>query len=469
MRKRMSLPDSPPGGPVVYARAMNTAAALPVARFETLAGWLRHCEHLHGQEIDLTLDRVLEVKRRVGLSFNMPVISVAGTNGKGSTCAMLESMARAAGLKVGLYSKPHLLHFEERCRIEGATVAPEALLPHFEAIERARGDVSLSFFEYTTLAIMRLLSCSDLDLVILEVGLGGRLDAVNAIDADCAVITGIDIDHTEFLGSTREAIGFEKAGIMRCGRPVIIGDADPPASVLRHAHDIGALPRCRGRDFDLVRQPDTWTWRGWAGERSGLPRPALQGDCQFDNAATAIAALQALGLRLDGASAAVQTGLRTVRLAGRFEVFAGDPMLVLDVAHNVQSVRSLAANLAAQPHPGRTAAVFGCMHDKDVAALLPLIEPQVDIWHLTDLPLPRAEKADVLARLLAKGAGRPLAGRVFLHARPADALEAALGAGTSPVGRIVAFGSFYTVGGVMAAQVFRTRWPAPGGATSRPA
>ena len=457
---------------MVYARAMNTAAAaLHAARFETLAGWLRHCEHLHGQEIDLTLDRVLEVKRRVGLSFGVPVISVAGTNGKGSTCAMLESMARAAGLKVGLYSKPHLLHFEERCRLNGATVAAEALLPHFEAIERARGEVSLSFFEYTTLAIMRLLSCSDLDLVILEVGLGGRLDAVNAVDADCAVITGIDIDHTEFLGSTREAIGFEKAGIMRRGRPVVIGDVDPPASVLRHAHDIGALPRCRGRDFDLVRHADadSWAWRGWAGERVGLPRPALQGDCQFDNAATAIAALQALGLCNEGGDAALRAGLRNVRLAGRFEVFTGDPTLVLDVAHNVQSVRSLAANLAAQPHRGRTAAVFGCMHDKDVPALLPLIEPQVDVWHLTDLPLPRAEKADVLARLLARCASRPLAGRVFLHARPADALAAALAAEAAPVERIVAFGSFYTVGGVMAAPAFTSRWPAPGGATSRPA
>jgi dihydrofolate synthase/folylpolyglutamate synthase len=205
----------------------------------TLAGWLARCEQLHPTEIDMGLQRVEQVRARLGLSFNVPLVAVAGTNGKGSTCAMLESIALHAGYRVGLYSKPHLVHFEERCRVNGAMVSQVALLEHFKAVEAARGDISLTYFEFTTLAIARLLSLEPLDLVILEVGLGGRLDAVNVFDADCAVITSIDLDHTEFLGPDRESIGREKAGIMRSGRPVIVSDPLPPQSVLEQAAAVG--------------------------------------------------------------------------------------------------------------------------------------------------------------------------------------------------------------------------------------
>ena len=415
----------------------------------TLAQWLARCERLHPKDIDLGLDRVQQVKNRLDLVFTAPVVSVAGTNGKGSTCAMLEAIALRAGYRVGLYIKPHLVHFEERCRIGGQSVAAADLLPHFEAVEQARGELSLTYFEFTTLVIARLLSKAPLDLVILEVGLGGRLDAVNTIDADCAVITSIDIDHTEYLGTTREAIGFEKAGIMRAGRPVIVSDPVPPQSVIDHAERIGADLWQFGRDFNYSGDKQQWNWAGRHKRFNGLAYPALRGANQLLNAAGALAAFEALGARLPIAAQAVRSGLATVELAGRFQIVAGQPTLVLDVAHNPHAVATLAQNLDQMGFFPRTHAVFGAMRDKDLQAALLRMAPLVDHWYFTDLPSARAARADELAALhasLAPAGPGPVG--VSRHASPRDALQAAVDA-ADPADRIVVFGSFYTVGGVM--------------------
>jgi dihydrofolate synthase/folylpolyglutamate synthase len=246
-----------------------------------LREWLERCERLHPVTIDLGLERVQSVRSRLGLRFEVPVVTVAGTNGKGSTCALLESIALAAGYRVGVYTSPHLVSFEERCRIDGESVAGEALVPHFEAVEAARQDVSLTYFEFTTLAIARLMVQAPLDLVVLEVGLGGRLDAVNVFDADCAVITSIDLDHTELLGADRERIGFEKAGIMRAGRPAVVSDPVPPASVLRHASEIGAELLLLGRDYSFKGDRQQWAWAGRSTRFNGLAYPALRGANQL--------------------------------------------------------------------------------------------------------------------------------------------------------------------------------------------
>lgn len=417
----------------------------------TLDAWLARCARLHAKDIDLSLERVREVKQRLGLRFNVPVISVAGTNGKGSTCAMLEAIALAAGYRVGAYIKPHLVHFEERCRIGGQSVAANSLLEHFEAVEHARGGWALTSFEFTTLAIMRLLSQAALDLVILEVGLGGRFDAVNSVDADCTIITSIDIDHSEFLGNTREAIGFEKAGVMRPGKPVILSDPAPPASVLEHAAAIGADLRCIGRDFSYSGDAQQWNWVGRMQRFSGLAYPALRGANQLLNAAGALAALEAMRAVLPVPAQAVRTGLAQVQLAGRFQIVAGRPTLVLDVAHNPHAVAALAHSLERMGFHPRTHAVFGAMRDKDITAMLQRIAPLVDAWYFTDLATPRAARAMELESALRQmHAVQPRAAAVpgSCHCDPAHALQAALQA-CEPADRIVVFGSFHTVGGVL--------------------
>lgn len=423
----------------------------------TLEAWLAHCERLHPKTIDMTLERVRQVAQRLGLRFGSTVITVAGTNGKGSTCAMLEAMALQAGYRVGLYSKPHLVHFEERCRIGGEMVTADDLLPHFEAVDAARGELTLTYFEFTTLVILRLLSLAPLDLVILEVGLGGRLDAVNVIDADAVVITSIDIDHVEYLGPDRESIGREKAHVMRSGRPAIVSDPVPPKSVLDHGASIGADLWLVGRDFNHQGDRQQWGWSGRGRRYAGLAYPALRGANQLLNASGAIAAFEALRDRVPISAQAIRTGLALVELPGRFQIVPGQPTLVLDVAHNPQSVAALAINLDAMGFFPRTHAVFGAMQDKDLAAILARLGPLVDTWHFCDLDTPRAARAADLARLPRPATpGREVA--VSTHADPPSALRAALEA-ADPADRIVVFGSFYTVGGVLKAGLPRT--PAP--------
>jgi dihydrofolate synthase/folylpolyglutamate synthase len=414
---------------------------------KTLADWLAYCEQLHPKTIDMTLDRVHQVCERLGLSFSVPVVVVAGTNGKGSSCAMLEAIALAAGYRVGLYIKPHLVHFEERCRVNGESASAESLLPHFEAVEAARGALTLTWFEFTTLAILRALAQAPLDFVILEVGMGGRLDAVNAITADCTLITSIALDHTEFLGNDRESIGREKAGVMRPGRPVIVSDPQPPASLQARADALGADLRQLGRDFNFQGDQQQWGWRGQRTRFNSLAYPALRGANQLLNAAGVLAVFEALRDRLPVNAQAVRQGLAKVDLPGRFQIVPGQPALVLDVAHNPQSVAALALNLDHMGYFPQTHAVFGAMRDKDLGALLQHITPLVDHWHLTDLPTPRAAHAADLAALVQAASGTHKV-TITLHASPEAALRAAAAA-ADPADRIVVFGSFYTVGGVL--------------------
>ena len=408
---------------------------------------------MHPKTMDLSLERTAEVARRLDIRFSVPVITVAGTNGKGSTCAMLESIARNAGYRTGLYQKPELVHFEERCRLNGEPVAAQDLVPHFAAVEAARlagGDITLTQFEFSTLAIVRLLSQAEVDVIILEVGLGGRYDSVNAFDTDCAVITSIDLDHMEWLGPDRESIGLEKAQIMRPGKPCVVSDPMPPASVVKHGESIGADLWLVGRDFNHSGDRQQWGWAGRGRRYHGMSYPALRGANQLLNAAGAIAALEALRDRLPINAQAIRTGLALVELPGRFQVVPGQPALVLDVAHNPQAVAALALNLDAMGYFPRTHAVFGAMRDKDIPGLLAKLVPLVDVWHCCTLPTARAAGADELAALVrtavAGRAGEAVA--VHEHASPAAGLSAAA-ATADPADRIVVFGSFYTVGGVL--------------------
>ena len=416
----------------------------------TLSAWLAHCDSLQPASPDDSLERVTRVKERLALKFDAPVIAVAGTNGKGSTCALLESIALQAGYRVGLYQKPELVHFEERCRVAGKAVQAQALLPHFEAVEQARGDVLLNRFEFTTLVIARALSQLPLDVVILEVGIGGRYDAVNAFDADCAVLTSIDLDHMAILGPDRESIGLHKAHIMRAGRPAVVSDPLPPASVVDHAQLIGADLWLVGRDFRHQGDRQQWSWSGRHRRYNALAFPALRGANQLLNASGVLAVFEALEDRLPITAQAVRQGLALVDLPGRFQIVPGQPTLVLDVAHNAQAVAALAHNLDQMGFAPQTHAVLGAMRDKALPDILKRMAPLVDHWHLCNLPTPRAATAQELAaELQALESVKVPAGRsIHCHESPAEALVAAR-RGADPADRIVVFGSFYTVGGVL--------------------
>ena len=414
---------------------------------KTLQEWLDHCERLHPVAIDMGLDRVRAVAERLELRFDGPVITVAGTNGKGSTCAMLEAILLQAGYRTGVYTSPHLVHFEERCRLSGQSASAEVLAEAFAAVEAARGDVSLTYFEFSTLAILWLLSRAGLDAVILEVGLGGRLDAVNVVDADCAVITSIDLDHMAILGKDRETIGREKAGIMRTGRPVVVSDPVPPQSVVDQAEALGADLWRFGCDFNFSGDKQQWSWAGRGRRYSGMAYPALRGANQLVNASGVLAALDALRARIPVTAQAVRNGLAMVELPGRFQIVPGEPVLVLDVAHNPHSVAALAENLDAMGFYPTTHAVFGAMADKDLLPMLQRVNPLIDRWYFTDLPLPRAASAaDLQQAWQAQNSRQDVASSV--HADPQSALQAAVSA-ADPADRIVVFGSFYTVGGVL--------------------
>ena len=419
--------------------------------FTTLPDWLAYCEQLHPKSIDLGLERVQAVAQRMQIRFGCPVITVAGTNGKGSTCAMLESVLLQAGYRTGVYTSPHLVRFEERLRLNGEAVDASNLIASFAAVERARGqndsEVSLTYFEFSTLAILDVMARSSLDVVILEVGLGGRLDAVNIIDTDCAIITSIDLDHTELLGPDRETIGLEKAGIMRTGRPVVVSDPVPPQSVLDHALEIGADLWRVGRDFNVAGDQQQWGWAGRGRRYSGLAYPALRGANQLVNAAGVLAALTALRERLPVTAQAVRNGLAFVELPGRFQLIPGQPAMVLDVAHNPHSVAALTANLDAMGYFPTTHAVFGAMADKDLAPMLARINPLIDRWYFTDLPTDRAARGAALqSQWEAQNTRKNASAQAF--ADPMAALQAAMAA-ADPADRIVVFGSFYTVGGVL--------------------
>ncbi|WP_460730885.1 bifunctional tetrahydrofolate synthase/dihydrofolate synthase [Lysobacter rhizosphaerae] len=431
---------------------------------QTLSDWLDYIERQHPKTIDMGLDRVRVVASRLRLKKPAKkVITVGGTNGKGSTVAFIEAIARAAGWKVGAYTSPHLLAYNERVRIDGADAGDADLVAAFEAIEAARGDTLLTYFEYGTLAALWLFERSRLDLAILEVGLGGRLDATNLVDPDVAVITTVDLDHQDYLGDDREVIGFEKAGIARAWKPLVLGDDDPPASVLRHAYAIGASAIRAGCDFffdtpgghgnrftptDAVL-PDAgrWTWReiGCAFE---LPLPRLAAPVQLRNAATAIAAMRALGKKLP--AAVIAEGVANAHVAGRLQRFErGGVEVVVDVGHNPQAARELAAWLAAEPAAGQTIAVFAALGDKDLRGVADALASHIDRWHLAGLAEqgPRGLDVDAFAQRL-DGAAAASGQR---HASVTAALAAAL-AQAGQGDRILVFGSFHTAAAALREQ-----------------
>ena len=422
----------------------------------TLDDWLSRIEGLHPKGIELGLERVGEVARRLRLALPGTKIVVAGTNGKGSTCAMLESILLAAGYRVGCYTSPHLLRFNERARLDGEPASDEALVEQFEAVEAARGDTRLSYFEFTTLAILRLFQQAAPDALVLEIGLGGRLDAVNLVDADCAIVTCIDIDHAEYLGDTREKIGFEKAHVYRTGRPAICTDPVPPQSLVDHATEIGADLWRFGRDFNYSGDRQQWGYGGRGQRRNSLAYPALRGANQLLNASGVLAALESLRDRLPVSAQAVRQGFATVELPGRFQVLAGRPTVVLDVAHNPHAVAHLAANLDGMGFFPFTYAVFGMLGDKDIAGAIAHLRGRVDHWLCTDLPGPRGVRAHVLEQALrdagiVPGQGEDAERSITCFGSPREALAAAKGRADEN-DRILVLGSFLTVADVLASR-----------------
>jgi dihydrofolate synthase/folylpolyglutamate synthase len=411
----------------------------------SLAEWLDYVERIHPKSIQLGLERVAKVRDALGRSTPAAVFTVAGTNGKGSTCAILEAILLAAGYRVGLYTSPHLLRYNERVRLDGAPVDDDRLRAAFGVVEGARGDVALTYFEFGTLAAWEIFTSCPLDAVILEVGLGGRLDAVNAFDTDCALLTTVDLDHMDYLGTTRDSIGLEKSGVFRPGRPAIVADLDPPSSVLDRAAAIGADLQLIGRDFGFLQQGQQWLYWGRDGRRGGLAHPALRGARQLANAAAAMAALGALRARLPVGMQDVRMGLARVELPGRFQVLPGRPTVVLDVAHNPQAARVLAENLAAMGFYPETHAVFGMLKDKDIAGVCAALKNSFSSWSTADLAVPRGATAEALAGALEDNG---VEGDVFRFANPRDAYAAARKR-TGENDRIVVFGSFHTVADVM--------------------
>ena len=395
------------------------------------------------------LDRVADVRGRMDATFGCPVFIVTGTNGKGSTCALLESMLVAAGYRTGLYTSPHLTSYNERVRIDGTPAADEALVAAFNAVEDARGDVPLTYFEHGTLAAFWLFARADLAAAVLEVGLGGRLDAVNVVDADVAIVTSVDLDHMDYLGPTREDIGREKAGIFRAGRPVVCGEPNPPAALLAHARVLGAPLSLIGRDYGFTTGEGQWDYWGPGVRRHGLPHPALRGAIQLVNAATAITALDLLHDRLHVSAGALRTGLVSVELAGRFQVLPGRPTIVLDVAHNPHAARVFAAALGTMGFHPRTIAVFGMLADKDIGGVVAAMIPRVDRWHVATLPPPRGASAASVRDALAAAGVASADVRTFDDV--ASAYRAARGE-ADEADRIAVFGSFLTVAAALAAR-----------------
>ena len=430
---------------------------------KTLEGWLAHLEGLHpkGQAgIELGLDRIRLVKDVLGQTQHCPVIIVGGTNGKGSTCAYLENIIDRAGYKVGCYTSPHLLAYNERIRLNGRSVEDGLLCAAFARVESARqrtGDIVLTYFEFGTLAAWEVFAAEGVEAAILEVGLGGRLDAVNAYEPDVSIVTTVALDHMDWLGPDRESIGFEKAGIFRAGKPVLCADPQPPQTLLDHAAAIGADLRLIGRDFGFER-PSAETnenrlqWRWWcrSGEqliKRALAYPGLRGPTQLYNAAVALAALDALGNKLPVTMQAIRPGLIETELSGRFQVVPGKPAIVLDVGHNPQAIRVLADNLSSMGFFDQTYAVVGMLNDKDIVGALAPLKGKVDHWHVATLAGLRGTPAETLADII-RDSG--LGGEIVKHASPAEAMHAAKGRAAES-DRILAFGSFYTVAGALEA------------------
>lgn len=411
-------------------------------RFSSLQDWLDWQQALHPRDIDLGLDRVRAVLGRLGLARPAGcVLTIGGTNGKGSVVAYLDAILREAGYDVGTFTSPHLVRYNERIRIAGSCVTDEQLVEAFGLVDEARGDISLTYFEWNTLAAFCVLARAGLDAAVLEVGLGGRLDAVNVVDPDVAAIVSVGLDHQEWLGPTVEHIGREKAGIFRSDRPAIFGSRRVPLSVIDVASRLGAKLKRLGIDFDFVERPDGWDYVGVGSRRAELPLPAIAGAAQLANAATALAVLEAAEPALLVPDDCVRRGLAGTWIAGRFQVVEGSPEWILDVAHNADAARVLAESLAMRPCSGRTLAVCGILADKDVEAIAGCLAPAVAEWIAVGLPGPRAIDPAGLAGSLEAASGRPT--RVCRDV--AEGCAAARSAARRD-DRILVFGSFHTVG-----------------------
>lgn len=411
-------------------------------RFETLAQWLEWQTTFHSRAIDLGLERVRQVWNVLAAPRLAPiVITVAGTNGKGSTVAMLEAILLAAGYRVGAFTSPHLLHYNERIRVQGAPVTDAQICAAFERIDTARGETSLTYFEFGTLAAFEIFQQSPLDVAILEVGLGGRLDAVNIIDSDVAVVTTIALDHTDWLGSTREAIATEKLAIGRAGRPLVLGDAHPPANVDAVAARHGAHLRRIGRDFSYKRDGDSWVWANEQSTRHALPYPSLRGIFQLANAACAIEALSQLAQQLPVSQNDLRRGLLDASVTGRFQVIPGKPIRVLDVAHNPESAQSLAGNLERFEPMMTKIAVLGMLKDKDMLGVITPLTGCFDRWFIGGITAERGASAATLHAVLI--AANVSADQIDMSETIDDAYQKACE--SLQEGVIVVFGSFYTV------------------------
>ena len=414
---------------------------------KSLAQWLAYLETLHPKAIALGLDRVRDVYARLGVRPTCPVVTVGGTNGKGSTATFVERMLAADHYRAGLYTSPHLLAYNERVRVAGAVASDAELCDAFTAVESVRHDMPLTYFEFGTLAALWLFARARLDVWVLEVGLGGRLDAVNIVDPDVAVVTTVDLDHTDYLGPTREDVGREKAGIFRAGRLAICADPDPPASLVNRAKEIGTTLLTIGADFGYEAQGSQWKYFGPGGPRFGLPFPSLRGSYQLANVAAALTALDALKDRVPVTMNAVRQALVGIELPGRFQVLPGRPVTVLDVAHNSQAARAFADNLGAMGFHPRTLAVFGIMADKDIDAVIGALAQRVDVWLVATLPAPRGATATMLQERLMRAGIR--AETIQAFPTPAQAYGVARGI-ANEADRIVVFGSFLTVAAALA-------------------
>ncbi len=418
----------------------------------TLKEWLAYLEQLHPTAIAMGLERVSQVARSLAIGPDFAIITVGGTNGKGSCCAMLEAILLQAGYRVGCYTSPHLMRYNERVHIDGREVSDEVLCQAFARIDGVRGDTTLTYFEFGTLAAMVAFAAAGVDVAILEVGLGGRLDAVNAFDADCALIASVDLDHQDYLGDTREAIGYEKAGIFRAGRPAVCADAEPPVSLVTYARKIGADLAVVDRDFGYVAEPQQWRYWGAGGKRYGLPYPALRGTFQLGNAAACLTVLDSLRARLPVTAQNFRSGLLHAEVAGRFQVLPGRPLVILDVAHNPHAARALAANLSSMPAGGRTLAVFAMLNDKDVGGVVSAVKAHIAQWFVAGTVGARATSSEYMAGELARaGVNVPIAQFAEVGLAWHAACKSA-----SDNDKIIVFGSFLTVAAVMSERQRKT-------------
>lgn len=420
---------------------MNSGHSLPT----NLEAWLNYIEALHSKDIELGLQRVSDVAHRLGLDAKFPIISVAGTNGKGSTCAMLSQIYQAAGYRVASYTSPHLIHYQERIRVNQNMISEQQACAAFNAVENARQSTALTYFEFGTLAAMWHFQQAEVDVAILEIGMGGRLDAVNIFEPDCSLVTSIDLDHMEYLGPTREAIAFEKAGVFRAHKPAICGDRNPPQSLLDHAKHIDSHLYLIGRDFDYRHDADSWEFNCADLNLQNLPMPSLKGKFQLDNASVVLMTLLQMQEKLPLNWQILHQVLPNIVLAGRYQTLLKSPQVIVDVAHNPHAAQALMSNLAAERCTGKTMAVMAMLADKDIRAVVKIMSAEIDVWHVAALQHPRAADLPVLLDAI-QNAGINTA--IFSYENLQIAYREAYKQATEN-DRIIVFGSFFTVAAIM--------------------